>query len=311
MRDIVPELSRWRQQGIPFAVATVVETWGSSPRPAGSAMGIRKDGLVCGSVSGGCIESAVIEAAMGALEDGKPRDISFDRISPESLWQIGLSCGGAIRVWVNPVQVPEVWAQIESAVSKGRTIGLRSCLATGAQEVLADASPAVEVRDGYLGQTLTAKDRMIVFGASHLAIPLVTIAKVLGFEVTVVDPRTALMRPERFPDPPDRLLESWPEEAIETIGVTPQTYAVMLSHDPKIDDAALRLLLRSPAAYLGALGSKQTQNERRRKLAEAGFTEEELRRIRGPVGLDIGARTPEEIAVSIAAEIVQTRNAHR
>jgi xanthine dehydrogenase accessory factor len=163
----------------------------------------------------------------------------------------------------------------------------------------------------YFIQVLAQRERLIIVGAVHIAIPLVGFARQLGFETIVVDPRPALASPERFDVAPDKIVSKWPEQALAEIDITPETYAVVLTHDPKIDDVALEAFLRSPAKYVGALGSRATQEKRRVYLREKGFTEEDLARIHGPVGLNIGARSPEEIALAIVAEIVQVRRAPR
>jgi xanthine dehydrogenase accessory factor len=159
----------------------------------------------------------------------------------------------------------------------------------------------------YFIHVLPTRERLIIVGAVHIAIPLVKFAKELGFETVVIDPRPALASAERFATEPDSMIAQWPEQALSGVEITPETYTVVLTHDPKIDDVALEAFLRSPAAYIGALGSRVTQEKRRKYLREKGFSDEDLARIHGPVGLNIGARSPEEIALSIAAEIVQVR----
>lgn len=309
MRDV---LHAWHRDGHAFATALVIQTWGSSPRPVGALMGIREDGVVVGSVSGGCVESAVIQAALEALADGQPRLLDFGSLTDEQVWEVGLSCGGQIRVWVDPRPTTRRgWGLVEPQV-------IITKLATGDQWVwpddgvppeqaaIADMRTTQE-RDGWFYQVVSAPDRLLIIGAVHIAVPLVRFAKSLEFEVIVVDPRSSLASSERFPDPPDQMLVGWPDDVLPSLALDASTYAVVLTHDPKIDDAALVHLLRSPVAYVGALGSRMTQAKRRGYLAEQGFSEAEMDRIHGPVGLDIGARTPEEIALAIMAEIVQIR----
>jgi xanthine dehydrogenase accessory factor len=318
MRDILPTLDRWLAEGHRFALATVVQTWGSSPRPVGSAMGVRDDGVVVGSVSGGCVESAVIEGASEALKAGEPKRLSFASIDERQIWEVGLTCGGKIDVWIEPEPYSDpVWREAAEAVRSGRP----AVLVTQFQPLQrwTDASlPVGPIRpirpiessqelDGCFVQLLPTKDRLLIIGASHIALPLIQMAKVLGFETVVIDPRSQLLVDERFPDRPDQTIHGWPQPILAEMTITPSTYAVVLSHDPKIDDAALTILLRSPAAYIGALGSKLTREKRQAELKALGFTDEELARIHGPIGLKIGARSPEEIALSILAEIVQVR----
>ncbi len=340
MRDVLPDLRRWAAEGRPFAIATVVRTWGSSPRPVGSLMGVRDDGLVCGSVSGGCVESAVVEAALSALSSGKPEALTFGRISDEAAWEVGLSCGGELDVWVEPSphrRNPGVWASVVNALESGSpSVWVRRLKPVSERlwspgsldgSDLADppdwseeALSALRSRESKLVEldgaatflhALPRPERMIVVGAGHLAIRLVAFAKTLGFETVVIDPRSALAAEERFPDPPDRLIADWPERALTEVGIHEETYAALLTHDPKIDDQALTILLRSPARYIGALGSKATHSQRLERLTAQGFGESELARIRGPIGLSLGARTAEEIALSVAAQIVQVRREAR
>jgi xanthine dehydrogenase accessory factor len=333
LRDILPTLRRWRNDGRRYALATVVQTWGSSPRPTGSVMGIADDGMVVGSVSGGCVETAVMEAAQKTLETGIPQMLDFGALSDESVWEVGLSCGGRIQVWVESDPYNSVpWRGCAEQVEQGSSCALITQYASDRRwawmpdapypddlphRVWDRAGEAVasrqsqEVEDDYFILALPRPERVIVVGAVHIAIPLVALAKAIGFEVIVVDPRPTLAKPDRFSSPPDQLMPVWPLEALASLSPRESDYAVVLTHDPKIDDAALAILLKSPVKYIGALGSRTTQAKRRQWLMESGFTEEDLKRIHGPVGLAIGARTPEEIAVSIVAEIVQVRNADR
>lgn len=332
MRDVLPTLQRWIAEGRAFATATVTQTWGSSPRPLGSVMGVRDDGVIVGSVSGGCVESAVIEAATAALADGMPRELKFDALDENAVWDVGLSCGGSIRVWVDPAPYarnPVLWDMLLERLACDKPIVIATSLTphrhtiwtpdSAADDELSSAaadayahkeSREVEV-DGtrWFLHVLPPRERLIIVGAVHIAVPLVKFAKELGFETTVVDPRGTLASDERFAVSPDIFIRDWPDKALSTMDLTAQTYAVVLTHDPKLDDSALKLLLKSPVVYIGALGSRTTQAKRRKDLGALGFSEAELDRIHGPVGLSIGARTPEEIALAIMAEIVQVRRA--
>ncbi len=309
MRDV---LNAWHRDGHAFATALVIQTWGSSPRPVGALMGIREDGVVVGSVSGGCVESAVIQAALEALADGQPRLLDFGSLTDEQVWEVGLSCGGQIRVWVDPRPTTRRgWGLVEPQVIITKLDTGEQWLWPGdelppAQAAIAETRTTQE-REGFFYHAISPPDRLLIIGAVHIAVPLVRFAKSLEFEVIVVDPRPALAIAERFLDPPDQMIVAWPDEVLDSLSLDGSVYAVVLTHDPKIDDAALVHLLRSPVAYVGALGSRMTQAKRRAFLAEQGFSETELDRIHGPVGLDIGARTPEEIALAIMAEIVQIR----
>ncbi|MCC7434318.1 MAG: XdhC family protein [Methanoregulaceae archaeon] len=322
MRDVLPTLLDWHHHGHRFATAIVIHTWGSSPRPVGAMMGIREDGVVVGSVSGGCVESAVIQAALEALSSGLPQVLDFGALTDEQVWEVGLSCGGRIRVWVDPQPTTRRgWGVLPSS-----TVVMATHLDTGErwswpgddlpESQRPEATEALSARtsgegDGWFYHVVSPPDRLLVIGAVHIAVSLVRFAKSLDFEVVVVDPRSALASAERFPDAPDKMAVAWPDDALPSLGLDDSTYAVVLTHDPKIDDVALVHLLRSPVAYIGALGSRATQAKRRAFLLEQGFSEGEIDRIHGPVGLNIGARTPEEIAVSILAEIIQVRRGTR
>ena len=329
MRDVLPTLRRWTKEDKQFALATVTKTWGSSPRAVGSVMGVCSDGSTCGSVSGGCIESSVIEEALLALESGEPRRLHFGHVSDEKAWEVGLSCGGEIDVWIDPSPVerdPGLWsslvARLESeapCVLATRFVPLSQILWTpgssGAEFQAAyesRRSQEVEVEgEAWFCNVLPCRDRLVIIGAVHIARALVPLAREVGFETVVVDPRKAFATEEAFGAGPDRIVAKWPEEALSEIELTSDTYAVVLTHDPKIDDAALAVLLRSDVAYIGALGSRATQVKKRKEMGAKGFSDEEIDRIHGPVGLSIGARTPEEIALSIMAEIVQVKRGRR
>ncbi|MFI5385472.1 MAG: XdhC family protein [Fimbriimonadales bacterium] len=331
---MLPTLERWLDEGHRFALATVTQTWGSSPRPVGAVMGVREDGAVVGSVSGGCVESAVIQSSLDALRSGEPKMLDFGSLSDESVWEVGLSCGGHIQVWVDPdPSKREVWRRTFDLVCRDRPavmvtrfepldqwvwapsepighLGPIGLIAPIEQAFQARQSQEVEVEgQRFFLHVLPCRERMIIVGAVHIAIPLVKFARELGFETVVIDPRPALASNERFPDSPDKMIAQWPEQALESVEITEDTYALVLTHDPKIDDVALAAFLRSPARYVGALGSRVTQAKRRKELLARGFSEEDLARIHGPIGLAIGARSPEEIALSIMAEVVQVRRA--
>ena len=344
MRDIWGDIINWEGSGQPFALARVIQTWGSSPRRVGAAMIVGPEMAVAGSVSGGCIEGAVITEAQAVLAGGPPRKLHYG-VSDETAWSVGLTCGGQVSVFVEQHLgqagggSPKVWAALRARLEANLPAVLLTRLASCEQQhVLIDPQAASIVAgdwaaatDGALAAAATAfstresevvtvagepvfvhlfpcKDRLLVVGASHISIPLVRLAKVLGLETVVVDPRAVFARSERFPEPPDRLESVWPAKFFETWTVDESTYAVLLTHDPKIDDEALHHLLRSPAAYIGALGGRRSQASRVSRLAEAGFTDAEINRIHGPVGLDIGAESPEEIALSILAEVVAIRH---
>lgn len=293
-------------------------------------MGVREDSFTCGSVSAGCVESAVIEAAQSALADGKPRELKFEAITEDSVWDVGLSCGGQIQVFVEPepmVRSSRQWkllserirADLPSVLITEYEGGPARIWIPGDEDPLAGeleaayrcrTSKEIEVEGKRVFLNVVAsREKLVIVGSVHIAVPLVQFAKVIGFETIVVDPRTAYACLEHYPISPDQVIVDWPESALTRIGLNSETYAAVLTHDPKIDDVALAVLLKSPVAYIGALGSRATQAKRRELLVGLGFTQSDLLRIHGPIGLNIGARSPEEIAISIIAEIVQVRRA--
>ncbi len=323
MRDVLPTLRQWTDDGRRFALATVVRTKGSAPREVGSVMGVREDGAVCGSVSGGCIESAVVSACLSATA---PVALSFPQ--GEGAHEVTLMCGGQVEVWIEPdVASRPDWAEMASLVSSdhGCVVAVRmepyattlrkadevafcsSLDAACAEAYRSHRSALVDVAgEEWFMHVLAPRPRLLVIGAVHISRALVSFAKSLGFETIVVDPRTAYAQ---FEDEPDALIHHWPQDALREVKLDEDTFAVALTHDPKIDDAAIEILLKSNVAYVGALGSKTTQEKRKAALRAAGLSEEQLSRIRGPVGLDIGAETPEEIALAVIAEVVQVYRA--
>lgn len=322
MRDILDEVAGWTESGHRFALAVVTQTWGSSPRPAGSWMAVREDGAVVGSVSGGCVEGAVAEAAAKALTSGQPEWLTFEGLDPEDVWKVGLSCGGRIKVLVLPAQAEGVWPQAfrrmladESfaIVTDGRSVALWPSEGFDLGE--AAAALALEAvrnrstleRDQWVAISQVPRPTLLIVGAVHIALPLIGFARELGFRTSVIEPRSRLALAERFASAPDEIEVQWPQLVLDPERLDANTFAVVLTHDPKIDDPALAILIRSKVAYIGALGSRTTQAQRRQRLLAQGFTEQEVDRIRGPVGLPLGAKTPAEIALSIMAEIVQVR----
>ena len=305
------------------ALATVTRTWGSAPRPAGSQMAVRDDGAFVGSVSGGCIEGAVIGEAQAALQDGRPRNLKFG-VTNEEAWAVGLACGGTIEVNVTPVTRAPERATV-AALNKARDEKRAAVLATGLQTgrtqliytdeagsgALAEAAKNAARRDESVsvdaeGSTwfLTVFNPpldLAIIGAVHIAQPLARMAALADYAVRIIDPRTAFATEERFPDV--ALSHEWPDEALALKPLTARSAIVALTHDPTLDDPALTVALRSPAFYIGALGSRQTHARRLERLKEAGFSDADLARIHGPIGLKIGARSPAEIAVSVLGEM--------
>lgn len=328
-RQSVLEVARdWLAAGERVALATVVATWSSSPRPVGSQMAIASSGQFAGSVSGGCVESAVIVAA-GELFSGAARGRVLEYgVSLEQAWEVGLPCGGKIMIYLAETSLA-VLEPAHAGRARRETVVILMDIDTGRDEVwvpgptarahaLGDeaAARAVEAvvrreRSELLelgGRRLfvlvvAAPLRLVAVGAVHLTQALCDLAGLSGIDVWVVDPRTAFASPERFPGVV--LEHEWPDVALGKIGLDRRTAVVVLSHDQKLDEPALHAALASDCFYIGALGSQRTQRARRERLAEAGHGEAALARIHGPIGLDIGAQTPPEIAVAIMAELIQ------
>jgi xanthine dehydrogenase accessory factor len=345
MRDIFPDLDRWRTQNQPIALATVIQTWGSAPRGVGAKMALTANSEMAGSVSGGCVEGAVMQTGLDVLKTGQPQLLHFG-VADETAWEVGLACGGTIEVFVQTLD-PKFYEAVRATLNEdqpaanvtvirgpkellGREILLRDddqhigSLGSGLDDVaLSEARAALlegksrrfvvpeaglEPIELFI-EVLLPAPTLIVIGGVHIALALVALAKTLDYRTVVVDPRQAFGSEARFPTSRvDRLIQSWPDEALAQIGLTRSTAVATLTHDPKLDDPALKIALPSPAFYVGALGSRQTQARRRERLLAQGLSEAHVARLRGPIGLNLGARTPEEIALSIIGEVVAARN---
>jgi len=316
--DDIPETAlAWHRAGQGAALATVVETWGSAPRPVGSQLAISGAAGIAGSVSGGCVEGAVVAEALEAIEDGRPRMLDFG-VSDDEAFAVGLACGGRIRVLVEPVGGAQgiagsLLADLAAARAARRAVALlvdTDSWQRRLAEAPGDDALAARFRSdksGFEGALFVGLHnpplRMVVVGAVHIAQPLMRMARLAGYDATLVDPREAFASEARFPG--ERLVTDWPDEALEELGLDARTAVVTLTHDPKLDDPAIMAALRAPVFYLGCLGSTRTHAKRVARLTEAGFTEAEIGRIHAPVGLDIGARSPAEIAVAVLAEVTQ------
>ncbi len=315
--DGMPEIALgWVREGKGAALATVVETWGSAPRPVGSQLAISGTGEIMGSVSGGCVEGAVVAEALDALADGVPRVLTYG-VSDETAFAVGLACGGTIRVMVVPVgpHLPEaLLADLGTAHAARRAVALVTDMRTWAHRLEDGAGDAaVQARfradrsgleeDGRFIAVHNPPLRLIVVGAVHIAQPLVQMARICGYDPTLIDPREAFGSAARFPG--ETILHDWPDAAMAALGPDARTAVVTLTHDPKLDDPAIHAALASPAFYLGCLGSTRTHAKRLERLRDAGVSEADIARLHAPVGLDIGARSPAEIAVAILGQITQ------
>jgi xanthine dehydrogenase accessory factor len=315
MREVLAQLEGWLANGERAALATVIDARRSAPRPLGSRLAVSESGLLFGSVSGGCVESDVAVQARDVIADGEPRVLPYG-IADEDARSVGLPCGGEIDVFVAPVSDAELVTRLRRAVEEGARGQLTTVVhGESAGEMLLELDGA-GIADGPAlvkenGQTLFVEPLappplLLTIGAVDLAETLSALAAQLGWRSAVADPRRALLTPERLPSA-GSLIEGWPEDALARAGTDEQTAVVVLAHDEKIDIPALSWALRSDAFYVGALGSRRTQAKRRERLREEGLSDDQLARLCGPAGLDLGGETVEETALSILAEIVAVR----
>jgi xanthine dehydrogenase accessory factor len=348
LRDILDQITKWWDSGETFGLATVVNTFRSAPRDPGAALAVSGGGEVVGSVSGGCVEGAVYELAREVCETGQPVLQTYG-ISDDTAFDVGLTCGGIIELFVEPVSKErfaaladvavairdEVPVAVATVISGPGTLGARRIIrADGATGSLGAGDRLDEAVDddarGMLAQGLTGvrhygehgerrlddlsvfvqsfapPPRMLVFGAIDFAAAVARAGKFLGYRVTVCDARPIFATHARFPDA-DEVIVDWPHRYLAQTPIDSRTVICVLTHDPKFDVPVLEVALRTPAGYIGAMGSRRTHDDRLARLREAGLTEDELARLRSPIGLDLGARTPEETAVSVAAELIQLR----
>jgi xanthine dehydrogenase accessory factor len=331
MKDVITEVTDWTERGDRVALATVVAVNRSAPRAPGSKMAVNEHGEIAGGVSGGCVEGAVVELAEQVMRGEEPRLVHFG-IADSEAWEVGLPCGGEIDVWVQAYQ-PGRFGElartggraVEVTLLEGSRPGAKLLMeadgersgSLGAPELDAEAARiATELlwteaseRQGAMFFDVTAPaPRLILFGAVDIAASLCTLARATGWRPYVVDPRARFATPGRFPDA-EEVVAAWPEEAFARIGgIDAATSIAVLTHDPKLDDAALAIALRSPARFVGAMGSRRAQATRRERLLAAGFTDEELDRLSAPLGLDLGAISREETALSILSEVVAARH---
>ena len=337
MREILSDVDTWLKDGEnTIGIATVIQTWGSAPRKVGAKMAVTANGRISGSVSGGCIEGAVVEAALETLKSGRPQMLHFG-VADEEAWEVGLACGGNIDVFVEVLDEPTyrfsrqlilnnrfgkcvtVIEDIDELLGKkftydgheNRSVMTNSKLAEQIGDKIAgiNKSQRIGLEDGFqlFVDVFQPSPTLMIVGGVHVAITLAAMAKMLNYRTVIIDPRRAFGSKDRFPNV-DQLLQKWPQKALAELELTPDTAVVLLTHDPKIDDPALKILLDSSVFYIGALGSRKTHTKRKVRLAEMGFNQQQISRIFAPVGIDIGADRPEEIALAVLAEIVKARH---
>jgi xanthine dehydrogenase accessory factor len=307
---VLRQLRDWRRAGRHALLATVVRTWGSSPRPVGSIMALSEDGAVVGSVSGGCIEDDLVDRQVrgpAAAPGAPPRFVTYG-VTADEAHRFGLPCGGTLELLLEHDPDAEALDDLVEAVSQGRLVRRAVRVADGAvvQQPLRRPE-GLRVADGVVTNTFGPAYRMLLIGAGQLAECLATMALFSGFDVTVCDPREAHRGSWNVPGA--TLVTGMPDDVVTAMRPDARTCIVALTHDPKLDDLALMEALRSEAFYVGAIGSRRNQASRRERLtAHFGLTDAQMRRLHGPVGVDIGSRTPPEIAVSIMAEVIAVKN---
>jgi xanthine dehydrogenase accessory factor len=341
MRDLLKEYEQLHGAGRPVGRAVVTSVWGSAPRAEGACMLATADGTLAGSVSGGCVEGAAAREIATAIASGVPKLVTYG-VTDEKAWEVGLACGGTIKVFVEPAVSARVLeaARSDGGVVVATVIEVDSGELPGTSVLLGDDGQVEANRgDGWLATAVadaarialrreasttvqvpapgaaTATvflevyprlPRLVIFGGVHIAMALVPLAKALGYRTVVADGRQSFLTRERFPDA-DQLLLGWPAEAFQKAALDAATFVCVLSHDPKFDEPAVDIALRSEARYVGAIGSKKTQASRRERLRAQGFSEADLARLHGPIGLNLGGRAPAEIALAILAEMTMAR----
>lgn len=336
MFDILDSVENWLRDNQSIALATVTKTWGSAPRREGSKMAVTADLAMIGSVSGGCIEGAVIEEAKAGMKDGKPRLLQFG-VADDTAWEVGLTCGGRISVYVEPLD--KQWWQAVTDAAKSDSLATTITILEGdsaGEKVLFDAKDNPIYRTNGLSESqinefqavskktlksgqmtlnetevmvdvFAPRPHLIIIGGVHVAIPLTNIAHEMGFRVSLIDPRRAFATKERFPDV-NAILHTYPDKALPELGLDKNTFLAVLTHDPKIDDKALTTALPSDVPYIGVLSSSATHEKRTKRLLEAGISQALIDRLYTPIGIDLGSRNPEEIALGIMAQIIAARN---
>jgi xanthine dehydrogenase accessory factor len=333
-------MREWAERSEALAIATVVETKKSAPQPVGTKMAVSAGGEIAGAVSGGCVESAVVEVAERIIAGAGPQLLTFG-IADEEAWDVGLPCGGEITVWVDRYDPAGLQGEFErckregvraalvTVVAGSSALGERTLLSVDGERRGALSDPELDATGFELARealwterralhafgeaslfvdVAAPAPRLVIVGAVDFAAQLAAVAALLGWRAIVVDPRARFATPERFPAA-ERVIAAWPREALAQLEPLDQASAVaVLTHDPKLDDAALLAALESEAGYIGAMGSRRAQARRRERLLAAGVAPEQLDRVAAPIGLDLGGTTASETALSIMGEVIAARH---
>ena len=308
VRDVLETLERWVGEGTRVATATVVKTERSAPRGPGAVLAVSERGEVAGSVTGGCVEPAVYDEAREVLAGGPPRLVTYG-IADEEAFEVGLPCGGTVHIFIDLAE-RDIVEGIAAAVRAERPVALEVHVAgarIGEKRLVSNgAVPETGLAsDELFVSSFLPRPEMYVFGAVDHAAAVATVGRFLGYRVTVCDARAKFVTPERFPDV-DELVVEWPDRFLAHAHVDERTVICVLTHDHKFDIPLLKVALETPAGYIGAMGARRTNAERAERLREEGVSDEALERIHAPIGLDIGSRTPEEVAIAVGGEIVAT-----
>ncbi len=317
---------KWQSAKKQSSIARVVRTWRSSPRPVGSALLVNEDSEMIGSVSGGCVEKAVVAKSLKVMDSRKAELAKFG-VADEDAWEVGLSCGGALTVLVQPFFSNYEWERIQSLQNQNLGFAVITSISEEAENMIIQeeelqnshneafefynqrANGVIE-KDGatYFVHSFPPKLTMLLIGSAHITSELIKLADDFGFDTIVVDPRDTFAKKTTYSVKPKALHVNWPQEILPDLTLDKNTFAVILSHDPKIDDEALKILINTEVSYIGALGSKKTHAKRVARLEGCGFSEEQIERIHAPIGLPINALLPKEIALSVMAEIIKVKN---
>ena len=339
MKELKSTLREWINKEGRFTITRVIKTWGSSPRPVGSTMLVDEEMIMAGSVSGGCVEGSVVKSSIDTLKTEKATQLNYG-VTDEDAWQVGLSCGGKIEVFQqlysnDREENSKIWQMALKLMEENEDFILVTPIKNGIVNdtlitptgnvigptpepgIIEAAIEAYRKRrhiiyelneQRYFIHLFPRKSQMLIIGSAHITTDLVRLGKEFGFETIVIDPRGIFAHKTNYTVKPDQIIEEYPSEVLSNYKLDANTYAVILSHDPKIDDNALKILIPSDVAYIGALGSKKTHLKRCARLVEGGFTTEQIDQIKAPIGLNISAKTPKEIALSIMAEIIGEKN---
>ena len=323
-KEIYSKILKWLKDKKEVAIANVIETWGSSPRPVGSIMAISNTNEIIGSVSGGCVENFVFGKALDVIKNNKVETLEFG-VSNSEAWEVGLTCGGKIKVFVEKISYSDIdyIKRINSAFTDNKNILVATRLKDGKRKILNDTENLSFKNNFHINNETTKSGlkilaneawflknfknniKVIIIGAVHIAEPLIKFLNSLAYEVLLIDPRSTFNE-KKYVDV--KIYKEWPDEALKKIKIDQSTAIITLTHDPKLDDPALLYSLKTDAFYIGCLGSNKTHNSRILRLKKKDINEKKLSRLNGPIGIDIGAKTPTEIAISIISQIIKTKN---